>query len=252
MPLSETAIRSEGILMGFQGALEEHFPGAVTEQQFVSRTYTLMRPLGFTADNTIACVGVCRDEVCRSLVVRALECWGEAFNFSSLAGMLFLGRTGFNAAHHHAPTENGRERYVYIAMAHMGLGPNGEIGWCERAGRSDESHACGALWDFKDELEAGRVNADLDPYDVEQSLLKARILKRLRWGEKPNFVRLTRIAYDVIREDLERMVRLTVDQKRADFGVLTGIQVHAPGRRQYIWPGEMYAVVRGEKQTLSL
>jgi hypothetical protein len=238
--------------MGFQQALDQHFPGTVTEEQFVSGTLAAMQKLGFTADNTIACVGVCRDEVCRSLVVRALDAWGEAFNFSSLAGMLFLGKTGFSAAHHHAPTENGRERYVYFAMAHIGIGPNGEIGWCERLGRTDESYACGALWGFKGELEAGVVNAARDQDDIEQSILKSRMLKKLEWGEKPDFVRLTKVAYEVIREDLERMIDLTVDRSLADYGVLTGIQIHAEGRKQYIWPGELYTVVQGEKRSLSL
>ena len=96
------------------------------------------------------------------------------------------------------------------------------------------------------------MNAQRDPDDVEQSLLKARMLTKLNWGEKPDFVRLTRVAYEVIREDLERMIDLTVDTELADYGVLTGIQIHAECRKQYIWPGELYAVVQGEKHALSL
>lgn len=47
---------------------------------------------------------------------RLHNAWNGAFNFSSLARMLYLGVTGFQAAHHHAPNPDGRERYVYFAF----------------------------------------------------------------------------------------------------------------------------------------
>lgn len=238
--------------MTFQNIIEQHFPGTISEADFVRLTYEAMEKRGFTDDNTIACVGVCRDELCRSLVVQALDAWGEAFNFSSLAGMLFLGKTGFSAATHHAPLYDGIERYVFFAMAHIGIGPDGQIGWCEREGREGESTACGALAGMMQELESGTLDVTLDTDDVEQSILKARMLKHLTWGEPPNFVRLTKVAYDVIREDLKRMLKLTIDEEIADYGVLTGIQIHAKDHQQYIWPGELYTVVRGEHEAIQL
>lgn len=59
--------------------------------------------------------------------------------------MLFLGKTGFLAAQHHAPNEEGRERYVYFALPHIGVDAKGEIGRHDRPGRLQPSHACGAL-----------------------------------------------------------------------------------------------------------
>lgn len=106
----------------FQESLAHHFPGAVTEAAMVARSLEVLATHGFTADNAIACVGVCRDELCRSLVWTVREAWGEAFNFSSLGGMLTLGTAGFTAAHYHAPIVDGRERYVYFVMPHIEIG----------------------------------------------------------------------------------------------------------------------------------
>ncbi|GJL67736.1 MAG: hypothetical protein NPIRA06_03710 [Nitrospirales bacterium] len=65
--------------------------------------------------NSIALVNVCRDEVATPFMNRLHNAWNGAFNFSSLAGMLYLGVVGFQAAHHHAPNTDGRERYVYLS-----------------------------------------------------------------------------------------------------------------------------------------
>lgn len=40
--------------------------------------------------------------------------------------------------------------------------------------------------------------------DLEQSLLKQRLFRKLRDKEIPDLVTLTKIAHSVIREDLER------------------------------------------------
>ncbi len=95
--------------MDFDQALNVHFPRALPEGDFLQRSYDALQGHGFSDKNSIACVSVCRDEITRSLVDGIQKIWGEAFNFSSLGGMLFLGKTGFNAAHRHAPLYQGRE-----------------------------------------------------------------------------------------------------------------------------------------------
>ncbi len=66
--------------------------------------------------------------------------------------MLFLGKTGFYVAQHHATVDVGRERYVYFAMAHIAIDGNGDVGVCYRAGRSGSSGVCGALIAFRQEM----------------------------------------------------------------------------------------------------
>jgi len=236
--------------MNFQQSISAHFPNAIPDEDFVRRSYEALLIHGFNDENTIACVSVCRDEITHSLVAHIQKVWGEAFNFSSLGGMLFLGKTGFLAAHHHAPIHDGRERYVYIVMAHTAIDNQGEVGVCYRPGRSAPSGACGALIAFRKEMLSGTLEIDLDSEDVEQSLLKHRLLPKIRYGEVPELAQLTHLAYSVIVEDLERMIELTVDPAVSDYAILSGIQIHGPGREQYIWPGEMYVVKGGERSTL--
>jgi hypothetical protein len=239
-------------MSSFEKTLNNLYPGALPQERFVEASSRALKRLGFDADNTIACVGVCRDEICRPLVDAMYEAWGEAFNFSSLAGMLFLGRTGFSAAQHHAPVHRGRQRYLYLVAAHIALGERGEIGLCHRTGQSKPSNACGALCAFLGELKRGSVHADLRADDIEQSLLKARLLEKIRWGQVPSLPELTLLAGKVIQEDLENMIALTVDASRADYAVLCGIQIHGPEGAELFWPTASYAVVSGKKRALKI
>ncbi len=238
--------------MDFQQSLNTHFPEAFPENDFVRRSYDALSAHGFNDENAIACVSVCRDEITRSLVDNIQKVWGEAFNFSSLGGMLFLGKTGFSAAHHHAPVHDGREHYVYFAMPHIAIDEYGQVGVCNRAGRSKPSGACGALIAFREEMLSGTLDMELDMDDVEQSLLKHRLLRKIRFGNVPELAELTQIAQSVILEDLEHVIEITVDPAVSDYAVLSGIQIHGPDRTQYIWPGEMYVVKGGERRALVL
>lgn len=236
----------------FQSTLDQHFPGALPEPEFVARMTEQLVARGFRADNTLPCVGVCRDELCRTLSTTIQEHWAQAFKLSALAGMLFVGRTGFRAARSHAPIEDGRERYLFTAMPHIGIGENGEIGRCERIGRPGHSKACGALVSFLNELESGTVTTATDPLDVEQSLLKQRLIRELPWARVPTLIELTKAAQRAIADDLDQLIRDSLDDRRDDWAVLNGIQIQGPGNRPYTFPGFCYSVVNGTRQALLL
>lgn len=189
----------------------------------------------------------------KPLVEEIQKTWREAFKLSGLAGMLYLGKAGLLKAKDHAPKEDGLERYVYFALPHIGLGANGEVGLCYRPGRIKPSKVCGALLAFLEELERGNLSLGLGLDDLEQSILKQRLLKKLKYGEIPDLVTLTKIAHTAIAEELERMIELTTDpQTRSHYAVLTGIAVHGPEHRDYIWPGVLYAVVDGQRYALTI
>jgi hypothetical protein len=238
--------------MSFQAAVDEHFAGAIEQSTFVAKSLEVLQPKGFTADNAIAIVGVCRDELCTPLPLQIREAWGEAFNMSSLAGMIFGGVTAFGAAHAHSPTDQDRERYVYVSMAHIGIGPAGEIGQCTRVGRAGTSKACGALAGLLGELTSGRLRLERDPDDVEQSLLREALARRFDWGHKPGLVELTKTAREATLETLERMISLTVDTAKADYAVFNGVQIHGEGDTTLVWLPTSYAVVGGKRSELSL
>jgi len=238
--------------MSFEDTLATHFPGAVTDGEYVTRSYAALRAQGFQPMNTFAGVGLCRDELTRPLSDKIRETWGETFNISSLAGMLFLGTAGFTASLHHAPDDDQGTRHIYFAMPHIGINSGEEIGWCYRSGQRQISKACGALVAFREELESGTLRVDLDPDNLEQSMLKQRLIHKLRYGKVPGLITMTKLTHEAILEDLERMIRLTIDTSRSHYAVLTGIQIHGPHNQTYIWPGKMYAVVEGKRHPLSL
>ncbi len=237
--------------MRFENAIKKHFDRVLTEKDFVKKTYAAVNRQGFHAENTIACAGVCRDEISQSLVETIKNVWGPTFALSSLAGMLFLGKTGFTAAEHHAPNTEGKERYVFYALPHIAIDADGSIGTCERAGRKGKSHACGALFGIQKELSAGELKVGLDFDDVEQSLVRMKILNAVKYGQVPDLLGITRITLGIIQEDLKRMIHFTVDTKRNDYAVFTGIQIHGPGAN-YIWPSQCYSVVSGRMKKITL
>jgi hypothetical protein len=238
--------------MNWETSMTNEFPESIPQDLFVARSYEELHRQGFLAENAIAFACVCRDEITLPLVEDIQRTWGEAFIFSSLGGMPILGKTGFLAAQQHAPIdEGGIERYVYYALPHIAIGPQGEFGVYFRPGRQKASHACGALMAFQHELESRSLKLAPDPDDIEQSVLKRHLLRKIRYGDVPNLLSLTKIAHAVILEELERMIQLTVDPTRSDYGVFTGIQIHAPEGRHFVWPGAAYVVKDGKKVSLS-
>lgn len=238
--------------MTFQNTIDQYFPNTIAEEAFIQQTYDALGDYGFNEANTIASAGTCRDEISFSLLDLAEKQWGKVFNISSLAGMLWLGKTGFSAAMDHSPIVDGRERYVYIVMPHMAIGENGEMGECYRPGRAGASSACGALVAFQKELEGGQLSLLTDPYDLEQSLLKQSLFRKISYGEVPDLATLTKLAHEIILEDLEKMIELTHNLDKSDYAVLTGIQLHGPGNVNYVWPSVLYAVVNNEKHEIRL
>ena len=238
--------------MTFDGIVNEHFAGALDEPSFVARTRDALAPLGFTADNTIACVAVCRDELCTPLQDEVRATWGEAFNMSSLAGVPLCGTTAFGAAHAHAPSANDKDRYVYFSMAHIGIGPDGEPGQCLRVGRTGTSKACGALAALHLEMKDGSVTLENDRDDMEQSQLRHRLLQRVGWGATPDLIEVTQFARIEALETFERMISLTVDSSKADYALFNGIQIHGPGHRTLVWTAVSFVVIDGARRDLEL
>ncbi|MGD9850739.1 MAG: hypothetical protein AB7T38_05695 [Nitrospirales bacterium] len=248
-PISSSSKTPTGPL-DFKEALDRNFPGAYPCDAFVDFSSFRLRPFGIEKKNSIACVSVCRDEIATPFMHRLHNAWNGAFNFSSLAGMLYLGVTGFQAAHHHAPNTDGRERYVYFAFPHIAIDESGNPGKCRRSGRQALSQACGALLKILEDCSQGAVSLDLNPDDLEQSLLKQRLLGKFGFADIPDLVMLTKMTQQIIREDLERMIQLTVDPGKTDYGVFTGVQIHGPAHKDWIWVETSYVVVDGMRKPL--
>jgi hypothetical protein len=51
------------------------FPGALAIDEYIHRTYVALEPFGFVSGNTLALVGVCRDELADRLSAQVRERW---------------------------------------------------------------------------------------------------------------------------------------------------------------------------------
>jgi len=87
--------------------------------------------------------------------------------------------------------------------------------------------------------------------DVEQSLIKQRLLRDIPYGHVPDLFELTKITHKAIHADLEHVISKIVDPGKSDYALITGIQIHGP-ENNYVWPGVCYAVVQGTKRNLTL
>ncbi len=73
----------EAVFPDFAKLVREKFPGAGTKRGFLRLSKNLLGERGFSKQNTIACVGLCRDEICRGFRSAIHEMWGNSFNFQS-------------------------------------------------------------------------------------------------------------------------------------------------------------------------
>ena len=158
--------------MSFERSLAQRFPGAIPMRQFVAASQVALAHQGFLPDNTLDCVGLCRDEICVPFVDALREVWGPTFSFASLAGAVMPGRTAFGAFAHHAPLVGGRQRIACFGFTHVALDASGEPGPVERPGLPVPSTACGALVGLLGELSSGEPLPGPDLDDLEYGLLR--------------------------------------------------------------------------------
>jgi hypothetical protein len=237
--------------MTFQQTLNKHFPNAMLEADFVKHTYLTLLDHGFDKVNTIACAGLCHDEVTRSLRDEIRETWGEVFNLSSMAGILFIGKAGFGTVNQDtfkirvpSGVDEG-ERYVIYTMPHITIGSSGEIGLCQRPSRAGASSACGALVAFRRELASGYLSIELDPHDKKENRLKQNLFRKVKSGQIPSLVNLVKLTHQIILEDLKHMIDLvasladtTHHPLQCNYAIFGGVQIHGPDQKNYVWPGE--------------
>lgn len=228
----------------------EAFPDAICAEEYIKRTAEALAPHGLVPEKTLALAGLCRDELTVELTRRVSDTWGPPFRIGSLGAMLFLGVSGLAAALNHAP-ERSKLRVVVYVMPHVGICTDGTLGSVNREGQASATSACGALMRFRSELAEGRVLSDLDPYDVEMSLTRQRLLRAVRYGKVPDVVEMTTIARDVILEDLMNTAARVPGWGDADVAVFSGIQIHTSGG-DLVAPGRSFLQLAGTAEPISL
>lgn len=226
------------------------FPSSLKEEEFARKSYSMLERIGFKSENTIACVCCCRDEISQTLPVLIREFWGEAFNLAGLGGLFSAGRTGVQACLHHSPHEEGKERYVFYIMPHIGIDKGGNWGKVKRKGQHSDSTSCGALVGFWNEIKEGKIKTAIDERDLEMCYLRIRLLRKLSFGHVPDLLELTLAAHQVTLEDIEDDLKRLIDPQKADYALFSGLQINAPDQN-YIAPLTAYVMIEGVKKELN-
>ncbi|KAJ9521624.1 hypothetical protein QJQ45_008967 [Haematococcus lacustris] len=250
-----------------------HFPSALGVDDFMARLEVALSGFGFTGDNTIAMTNLCRDEVTIPLKDKIESVFGGSFNTNGLGAVLTCGVTGMGAGLSHSPVcQDGKEHYVFFAFPHIAINSAGEVGAIARPGRQNKSCACGALQKCLNELRAEgsedncKVPGVHDPLDPEYSILKQRLARRARYERvdtaQLDLVSITKLAARTIANDLEFLVEKAVDTNKANYAVVTGVQIHnwavelteesgVPSLEFVAWD-KCYVVVNGHRTYLDL
>ncbi|KAL4856957.1 hypothetical protein ACK3TF_002657 [Chlorella vulgaris] len=261
-------------LAGRANAVQKHFEGSLGADDFMQRVEMALFAFGFTGDNSIAMVNLCRDEVTLTLKHRIEDVFGSAFSTNGLGGALTCGVTGMGAGFSHSPLcSSNKERYVFFSFPHISINASGEVGPMSRPGRPGQSCACGALIKATNEIKSEGLTCNCkipgvhDAVDPEMSILKQRIARRLRHeGHNDDSVKnltlvdVTKVAERTISDDLEFLISKTVNTDKADYAVITGVQIHnwakdfedASPNMEFVAPTSAYVVVNGVKTHIDL
>ncbi|MBN2799028.1 MAG: hypothetical protein JXX28_07760 [Deltaproteobacteria bacterium] len=213
---------------------------------YVQRSIEALAAEGFAPENTLAGVAVCRDELTRPFVAMVREVWGEAFELGSLGGLVFAGKAGIAAMLAHTPVRR-RRRAVFFGLSHVGIDVDGEVGRVHRDGHPEASYACGALVGLLGRLERGELRTGLDPANIEFSLLRDRVLPRLRHPAHTDLLELTEVARGLIAAELD--IRVREDAIEVDWALFSGVLIHGP-EGDWVAPGSAWLEVGGARRAL--
>jgi len=248
-----------------------HFPSALCVDDFMARVEVVLSSYGFTGENSIAMTNLCRDEVTSVVKDKIESVFGSSFNTNGLGAVLTCGVTGMGAGLSHSPTcVAGKERYVFFSFPHIAVDAEGVVGKITRPGRAGRSCACGALQKCLNEFKAEGYECNCkapgvhEALDVEYSILKQRLARRLKFEQTDmntlDLAKITGVAERTITNDLEYMIEKAVDPKKADYAVITGVQIHnwatdldskVPSL-EFVAPTKVYVVINGVKMNLDL
>ncbi|MGB5962577.1 MAG: hypothetical protein WBG73_18065 [Coleofasciculaceae cyanobacterium] len=252
MPKSQAQLRNDAIpqtlnaydpnvFPAFSEALNTYFPGAIPMNKYMRKTFQKLSAYDFSDENTMGMIAVCRDEIAEALFIEVIRYWGKTFNCCSLAGFVMMGKTGLAAATDHTPIVDGLRRFTFYAMPHVAISRYGEVGKLYRDGLQNASHACGALEKVVEELARGHLKLEMDMQDIEQTIIRQKILSTITYGNKPNLIEITKLASKIISNDVENLLN-TLDQSVFKYAVMTGIQIHGPLNSHWIYPQDFYVV----------
>jgi hypothetical protein len=81
----------------------------------------------------------------------------------------------------------------------------------------------------------------MDMQDIEQTIIRQKILSTLTYGDKPDLIEITKLASRIISDDVKNLLN-TLDRSVFKYAVMIGIQIHGPLGTHWIYPHDFYVV----------
>jgi hypothetical protein len=125
----------------FDKIVQDRFPGAINNQELVTKTVNILAGKGYSGSNTLLATSLCCDELARQLEDDFNQVYGNNFNLGGLSGFPFAGNTGFGAMVVHIPDDG----YCLVVYGpHVGIAADGTVGKVERSGIALVDTCCGS------------------------------------------------------------------------------------------------------------
>lgn len=228
----------------------QSYADAAPLNDFVTWTDWALARVGFRKTNVLPVAAVCRDELMLETETAIAATWGPPFDMGSLAGMVFLGRTGMAAALGHAPGQDGRQRFVVFCLPHIGIDQEGDVGQVRRPGMQRDSSACGALIALHRQLVKGQLSLAMESGDLEQSLLRQRLVADVLGKPVPSLIELTEIARKAAVTDVMALAAGLESEHPVDVAYVSGVVIHGPRGQDFVASVEGVCHIDGERVVL--
>lgn len=237
----------------FDKIVVDHFPGAMSNKEIVSKVASILATKGYTPANTLLATSLCCDELARQLEDDFTGVYGNNFNLGGLAGFPFAGNTGFGAMAAHIPDDG----YCLVVHGpHVGITEDGTVGKVERSGIALVDKCCGSAIAASGYVQGitdggAKITTNIQSFtDFQQGAVQELILphgKRLA-DAKDRMVELPYALYDsqdMLIRDIIQKGSLGIKKGLA---LLGGVQINTgPNTLDYFVPLRFdYINYRGE------
>jgi hypothetical protein len=226
----------------FDKIVQERFPGAINNQDLVTKTVEILAGKGYSGANTLLATSLCCDELARQLEDDFNKVYGNNFNLGGLSGFPFAGNTGFGAMAAHIPDDG----YCLVVYGpHVGIAADGTVGKVERSGIALVDTCCGSAVAASNYLKGitdggAVITTKLQEFsDFQQGAVQELILphgKRLA-DAKNRMIELPYALYDSQDMLMRDIVMKGSNGIKRGLALLGGIQINTgPNTLDYFVP----------------
>lgn len=168
----------------FDTSVRTFFPGAVPNSVVNLRVSKKLSGRDYRPYNTIMGSSLCSDEIDSTALslkqqlqrTLCLKNDGGVFELGGLAGVPFVGKSGFGAFLSHVPV-NGK--VVILYGPHVGISNEGVVGKVERVGVPNPSTSCGAAVGAYKAIKAGGRGPN-DAFDYQEEFIIDELTPKLQ------------------------------------------------------------------------